>query len=366
MAKPKKTTEVKKEVRKIKKEDNSSGNTATMKELKQLFGDNSVVTFDKVIDHIPRTFSVSPVWDKALGGGIQEGKIWVISGPAQAGKTTTALHFGGKCQKQGRKLIYLGAESRIEQRNVLAVDGIDASQVELVQHSEDRILTAENFLFAAETYIKNEKECVIIIDSISILCEDAEMTGDLGKQKMAGASKLIAQFVRRVSPIIPVQKHILIVISQQYQNPNPQAKKYIAKIGSALQYALSYYTQFTHTEPWIAGASDEDKTKKKDDKAPKIEIGQYAYFNVERSCTAPPSTKIKTSQRFGVGIDEITELCQIAIPITVIKKSGSWYTSRYVEGLNVQGVEALRQYFIDNPKDFEKVKYAIKEMLGEI
>lgn len=350
MAKPKKIEE-KPKVESVVKPSESK----TLAAIRKKFGDNTVITADKIVQKILRVISVSPVIDDALGGGgIQDGKIWVMSGPPRIGKTTTAFHYAGNAQKAGKKIVYISCESRLENRNVLAVNGLKLKEVEVVQHCKGHILTAEHWLSIVEDYIHNEENCVIIVDSISILCESIEMTDALGKQKMTGSSKLVAQFIRRNSPVVPVMDHVLILIAQQYQNPNPMAKKYIAKFGSSVDYALSYYMQFTHAEPWKDGKDTKETTAK--------EIGQYTHFNVERSVTSTPRNKFISYQLFGHGIDELSENLILAEPLGIIIKDSSWYSSSLIDDFpSVQGEDNLRKFFIDNPKSYEQLKQTIKE-----
>ena len=50
--------------------------------------------------------SISPALDIALGGGLREGSVVVMTGDPKSGKTTTALHFAAKCQKKNKRVIF--------------------------------------------------------------------------------------------------------------------------------------------------------------------------------------------------------------------------------------------------------------------
>ena len=52
-----------------------------------------------------QTIGVSPALDIALGGGLREGSVVVMTGDPKSGKTTTALHFAAKCQAQNKRVI---------------------------------------------------------------------------------------------------------------------------------------------------------------------------------------------------------------------------------------------------------------------
>ena len=53
----------------------------------------------EVLDSINdlQVIGVSPALDIALGGGLREGSVVVMTGDPKSGKTTTSLHFAAKC-----------------------------------------------------------------------------------------------------------------------------------------------------------------------------------------------------------------------------------------------------------------------------
>ena len=60
---------------------------------------------------------ISPALDIALGGGLREGSVVVMTGDPKSGKTTTALHFAAKCQKLNKRIIYINTEPILETSN---------------------------------------------------------------------------------------------------------------------------------------------------------------------------------------------------------------------------------------------------------
>ena len=64
--------------------------TDLIKEYGDVIRDASYIT-DNKLDII----SVSPKLDIALGGGVPEGSVFVMTGPEKIGKTVTALTFAG-------------------------------------------------------------------------------------------------------------------------------------------------------------------------------------------------------------------------------------------------------------------------------
>ena len=53
-----------------------------------------------------QVLSVGPKLDIALGGGVPEGSLFIMTGPEKVGKTVTALSFCANAQKDHERPIY--------------------------------------------------------------------------------------------------------------------------------------------------------------------------------------------------------------------------------------------------------------------
>ena len=119
---------------------------AFIKEIVKKYG-NVISTGAQVLERRKdyKIITVSPSVDLSLGGGIKEGSWVILTGDPKCGKTTTALQIAANCQKEGRPIIYLDAEGRLKEMNLLGVDGLDRDKMKII-HSEDEPLSAEAFL----------------------------------------------------------------------------------------------------------------------------------------------------------------------------------------------------------------------------
>ena len=52
-----------------------------------------------ILNNPPSIISVGPKIDIALGGGVPEGCLFILTGPEKVGKTITALQFAANAQK---------------------------------------------------------------------------------------------------------------------------------------------------------------------------------------------------------------------------------------------------------------------------
>ena len=167
-----------------------------------------------------KVIPVSPAIDLALGGGIREGSWVIFTGSPKTGKTSTALQFAATCQTEeygSRPIIYLNTEGRLGALNLGGIRGLDPSKITVVE-SKDEPLSAEQYLSIAETYVKDKPECVLIIDSVSSLIPERELLDDVNGQFRAGLPKILGNFTKRLSNIVPRQRAIVIMITHFIAN----------------------------------------------------------------------------------------------------------------------------------------------------
>lgn len=360
----KKKTSAPVEEKKVKGKASPKGehNIKTSNEVTKEYGSGVVFNGSDLLEREKAVIGVSPALDNALGGGFQEGSLVVISGPPRSGKSTTSLHFCAKAQRAGRRVVYLSAETRLESRDLMGIPGLDPEKMEVVQSyydeekEEGKILSAQDYLSIAEKYLMKEQKLVMVIDSISIMCDEKEMNEDLGKFMMGGSGKLVASFCRRMGPVIAVNKHIVIAIGHLYANLNPKGKKWLEAIGGKVDYQLSTKMRTEFFKPWTAG-----------DKEDGNQIGQEVYWKIERTPLGPPNKPAVSWIRYGKGIDEVYENVKIAesLPM-IIEKGGTWYTLNFLdEPVKFQGIEKTLNYLYENPDAAEKLDGAIKEIMSE-
>lgn len=325
------------------------------KEVRKKFGDDVLIDGRFLLDHPKEIIPLSPAFDPHLGGGFQVGSFVVLAGQPRCGKTSTAMHFAIQWQKTGRKVVYINAESRLEQRNVNLLPFPE--ELIIVQHHKGHILTAQDFLSIALTYLRLEQEHLIIIDSLSVLSEERELQGGMGTETRGGSARLMAQFCRQATPIIPVNNHVVIGVAQLYANTSGQGRKYIVSMGRKVDYALYTLLYATHSKNWTVSGDEEDKNL----------IGQMNFWRVERSPIAPPGGELTSYLRYGHGIDETQEYLQYAADLSLIEKNGSWYYYPSKEDAQVyaQGAENFRTSLLENTEAFESLKKRIRELAFE-
>lgn len=324
------------------------------------FGDEIIISGNSIVDKKVVVIPVSPSLDMVLNGGIPEGSFVVLTGQPKCGKTTTSLDFSATAQKkeyQGalkspRQVYYLNIEGRLKKRDLEGIPGLDLSRFHVIGSQQGKILHAEEYLQIAERIINQEPGCVMIIDSYSALCTEAEITSDMDKMQRADGAKLLAKFCRKVANVIPVNKNIVIGITHLMGNPTGYGAEFKEKSGQAIAYQTDIKLRAKTFKPWVVGTEG-------------TQIGQEIEWQVVCSALGPPGATTTSFIRYGSGIDKYTEIVNIASDIGLINKAGAWFTlTTEKDTPKFQGAEKVRAYLVDKPEAYATLVKSVKETLG--
>ena len=334
--------------------------TALKDDVLKTFGDEIILSGNALVDKKVLTIPVSPALDIILNGGIPEGSFVVLTGQPKCGKTTSSLDFAATAQKkeyQGslkspREVYYLNIEGRLKKRDLEGIPGLDLSRFHIIGSQQGKILHAEEYLQIAERIINEIPGSILIIDSYSALCTEAEITSDMDKMQRADGAKLLAKFCRKVANVIPVNKNIVIGITHLMGNPTGYGAEFKEKSGQAIAYQTDVKLRAKTFKPWLLGSDN-------------TQIGQEIEWQVVCSALGPPGGTTTSFIRYGQGIDKCTELVNLASDLGIINKGGAWYT---ITGLpdkpKFQGVEKVRLYLLENPEAYTIIQNGVKEVLG--
>lgn len=295
--------------------------------------------------------SVSPKIDIALGGGVPEGSLFILTGPEKVGKTVTALTFCANAQALKRKVYYGNIEGRLRKRDIEGIAGInmDPEYLEIIGSTQGNILSAEKYLSIFDQLIHTQPDCICIVDSFSALASDAELTGDLSDQQVMSVQKVLAKFCRRISNVLPINKVTVVGITHLMANINKfgRGKTKVEKSGTALKYQVDVKLHASHLTPILQGET---------------QIGQTVHWQVVTSAIGPPGQKVASHIKYGRGIWKEMELADLLVDFGLVQKSGSWLTLPNEEKL--QGKNNLAAYLEENPSEYLKFENDIFSMIG--
>ena len=170
-------------------------NKDIVKEYGDVLHDASSIT-EKPLEVI----SVGPKLDMALGGGVPEGSLFIMTGPEKVGKTVTALSFCANAQKHyEREVYYANIEGRLKKRDLQGITdlSLDPELMQIIGSTEGNILSAEKYLSIVDNIVHTKPGAVTVVDSFSALSSESELTGNLEDVQVMSVQKILAKFFGR-------------------------------------------------------------------------------------------------------------------------------------------------------------------------
>lgn len=331
-------------------------NKALRKKLTKDHG-NIFINAQTIIDKKRTIIPASPKLDIALSGGIPTGCWGLLSGVSKFGKSTLALTICAKAQKPeygSRKCYYFDVECRLEKKNLLGIPGLELTpdKFEVITSTKGNILTAEKVLTIAENLLKNEERIIVIIDSSSSLCTAKEYDGDMSATGRNEGPKLLAQFTRKLSNIVPVQDSLVIIIQHLIANTSGYGSPYLEDGGSKIVYQSDFKLRGVSFKKWEQGEGNQ--------------IGQVNNYHVLFSALGQPGAKVESYLRYGQGIDDIMELIELACDVGIINASGAWFELVYLdEPVKLQGQQKVWDFLKANPDKLAKLKSEVDAFYKE-
>ena len=279
--------------------------------------------------------------DHALGvGGYPRGRIVEIYGTESSGKTTLAITAIAEAQKQGGIAAFIDAEHSFD-RFYAEKLGVDTTQLLIAQPDN-----GEQALEIAEQLIRSAAIDIIVIDSVAALTPKAEIEGEMGDNKVGLQARLMSQALRKLSGAISQTNTCCIFINQLRQKIGVMFGPSEVTTGGL---ALKYYASVRLDVRRLTSLKDGDQV-----------LGNRVSVKVVKNKVAPPFLKTEFDLIFGVGIDRMAEVLDLALEGDIIKKSGSFY--RYDGTPLAQGRSATIQMLRDTPELAEEIEARVRNI----
>lgn len=278
--------------------------------------------------------------DIALGlGGIPKGRIIEIYGPESSGKTTVSLHMAAEIQKRGGVAAFIDAEHALDPKYAKNI-GVDVDELYISQPD-----TGEQALEIAELLVRSQAVDIIVIDSVAALVPKAEIDGDMGDSHIGLQARLMSQALRKLTPVVSKSKCIVIFINQLREKigimfGNPE----VTTGGKALKFYSSVRLDVRRIDQIKAGGE---------------RIGNRTRVKVVKNKIAPPFKEAEFDIMYGTGISKEGDVLDLAAELSIINKSGSWYS--YQGAKLAQGRESTKLYLREHPDFMEEVEKKVRE-----
>ena len=299
-----------------------------------------------------QTLSVGPKLDIALGGGVPEGSLFIMTGPEKVGKTVTALTFCANAQKHyERQVYYANIEGRLKKRDLQGITdlSLEPEKMQIIGSTEGNILSAEKYLSIIDNIVHTQPGSLAIVDSFSALSSESELTGNLADVQVMSVQKVLAKFCRRISNVLPINRVTVVGITHLMANVNRfgRGKTKVEKSGSALKYQVDVKLHASHSTPLMQGDT---------------QIGQTIHWQIVTSAIGPPGQKVESHIRYGKGIWKEMELADLMIDFGLISNAGAWV--KLPNGEKIQGKVNLAKYLEQHPEEYQVFLNEVMSMVG--
>ncbi len=281
--------------------------------------------------------------DLALGvGGVPRGRVVEVYGPESGGKTTIALHIVAQAQKMGGTAAFIDAEHALDPQYAKAL-GVDIDNL-LVSQPD----TGEQALEIAELLVRSGGVDVIVIDSVAALVPRAEIEGEMGDSLPGLQARLMSQALRKLTGILSKSNCTMIFINQvrekigvMYGNPETTTG------GRALKFYASVRLDIRRIGQPIKVGNDS--------------VANNVKIKVVKNKVAPPFREVEVQIYFGKGIDQLSDLVNLAVNLDIIEKAGSWFS--YSGERIGQGKEKVVEHIGANPAIEEEIRKKVFETI---
>ncbi|MDD2392037.1 MAG: recombinase RecA [Bacilli bacterium] len=310
-------------------------------DLEKQFGKGAVMKLgNNEVQKLEVISSGSISLDIALGiGGYPKGRIIEIYGPESSGKTTFALHAIAEAQKIGGRAAFIDAEHSLDPQYAAKL-GVNINELLLSQPDN-----GEQALEICEALVRSGAISIVVIDSVAALVPQAEIEGEMGESHVALQARLMSQALRKLSGIINKTNTIAIFINQLREKVgimfgNPE----VTPGGRALKFYSSVRLDIRRVDQ-IKNGTDI--------------IGNKTSVKVVKNKVAPPFKICNVDIMYGEGISREGELVDLASDLSIIDKSGAWYS---YNGEKIgQGKENVKELFKKNSKLKEEIEDKVRE-----
>ncbi len=336
------------ETSKKTQDDRHKAALAAMEQIKERFGEGSIMKFGEAQQTDVETISTGCLsLDLALGKGIPKGRIIEVFGPEASGKTTIAQHIVAEIQKEGGTAAFVDAEHALDPQYARKI-GVNIDDLLISQPD-----TGEQALEIVETLVRSNAVDVVVVDSVAALVPRAEIEGEMGDAHMGLQARLMSQALRKLTGIISKTKTTVIFINQIrnkigvfFGNPETTTGGNALKFYSSVRIEVRRAAQIKQGEEFI---------------------GNRVKVKVVKNKVAAPFKSCEFDIMYNEGISVSGDLLDLGVEHGVLEKRGNSYAYPNVGSaeeikLGV-GRENARQSLRQDKKLMAKVRKEIEAKL---
>lgn len=291
-----------------------------LKSVERAYG-NSSVQEGVELKPVKRLALPARALNRMLYGGLPYGRLIEFSGAEHSGKTTTALLTISAYQRlnTGKKCVFIDAEG--------TYDSLWASKLGVDNHSVVKItpenMTAEETLQTIIDIASTGEVGVIVLDSIPALVPQQEDAKNLSEYTMAGVSKPLTVFSRKVQrELIKFPDTLFIAINQLRDNMSGYGSPTTTIGGRMWRHSCSVRIEFR-------GYNIDENAKPLTASAENV-AGAMIQGSLIKNKTAPRDRKLGAYfVMFHSGFNEKKDVIDAAVELDIVQKAGA--SVRYID-----------------------------------
>ena len=309
-----------------------------IKGIQKQFGKGAIMALgEQQAEQVPAIPPGSPSLARVLGcGGYPRGRVVEIYGPEGSGKTTLTLHAIAECQKAGGVAAFVDAEHALDIRYAEKL-GIIPDKL-LVSQPD----TGEQALEIVEALIRSNAVDLVVVDSVAALVPRAEIEGEMGDSHVGLQARLMSQAMRKLTGAVHTSQTCLMFINQlrmkigvMFGSPETTTG------GNALKFYSSVRLDVRRIGQLKAGD---------------VVVGHRLRVKAVKNKLAPPFQVAEVDLRYGLGVDAVTDLLDLAVLGGAVTKNGAYYS---FEGDSIgHGREKARTRLREDPALLQRVHAA--------
>lgn len=288
----------------------------------------------------------------AMGGGIPKGKITIVSGNPDSGKTYFLLETIGNEMERDENFVagWLESEGSITE-NDLTQFNIDPDRFFYLKF--DKAGGAEKALDGVEAALLTGID-MFVINSLKCLVPSEELNKGMASMQIGLQARMNGKMTRKLKPIITENKTAFCIVQHLTTQIGSMSRDpLIISGGLAIMFGADIIMDFRKRS-----IGPEDPISKEE--GVKIGVSIRKNHVVTNRC---PYLKTEYYGIFGKGTEVYLEAIELAVEKGLIVKGGAFYKVPDENGNPViledgtkmqwQGTAKFRQYCIDNPDFFK-------------
>jgi recombination protein RecA len=281
---------------------------AALGAIQKSYGKGAVMMLgEKEAERVPAIAPGCPSLERALGcGGYPRGRVVEIYGPEGSGKTTLTLHAIAECQRAGGIAAFVDAEHALDVRYAAAL-GVQVDKLVVSQPD-----AGEQALEIVETLVRSGAVDLVVVDSVAALVPQAEIEGVMGDELLGLEARLMSQALRKLTGITHRAGTCVMFINQlRHKIGVTFGSPETTTGGNALKFYASMRLDVRRIGQLKVGDVVE---------------GHRARVKVVKNKLAPPFRLAEFDVRYGLGIDAVADLLDLAVEADIVQKNGAHYS----------------------------------------